>query len=154
MKNYKHAYWVNGNGEPCYTVFTEPHDELIVAISSNNAIILDETHDFVKKSDQNLNFLSAYVFDFDNKTISVNIEVAKKIVLGFIRNRRNVVLKDLDTEQLKCITNQTKLSKIENIKQQLRDLPDQVLSSMSNCSDLSDLNHILPPILVSYKEMI
>jgi hypothetical protein len=154
MKNYKHAYWINDNGEPCYTIFTVPHDELIVAINSNNAIILDETHGFVNKSDPNLNFLSAYVFDFHNKTILINIEVAKKIVLGFIRNRRNLILKDLDTEQLKGITDQNKLLKIENVKQQLRDLPDQVLSSMSNCYDLTDLNHILPPILVSYKEMI
>lgn len=154
MKNYKHAYWVNGNDEPCYTVFTEPHDELIVAINSNNAIILDKTHDFVKKFDPNLNFLSAYVFDFDNKNISINIEVVKEIVLGFIRNKRNIVLKDLDTEQLKCITDQNKLIKIESVKQQLRDLPVQVLSSMSNCSDLTDLKHILPPILTTYKEMI
>jgi hypothetical protein len=60
----------------------------------------------------------------------------------------------LDQEQLKCMTNMDKLMKIESVKQQLRDLPVQVLSSMSNCSDLTDLKHIFPPILSTYKEMI
>ena len=154
MKNYKHAYWINRNSEPCYTVFITPHEQLIEAINNNNAIVLDEMHDFVKTSDPNLNFLSAYVFDFENKNILINMEVAKKIVLGYIRNRRNDILKELDTAQLRFITNQDKLLKIDNVKEQLRDLPVQVSNSMSSCFNLVDLNHILPPILFSYKEMI
>ena len=111
-------------------------------------------HDFVKKSDPNLNFLSAYVFDFENKNILINMEVAKQIVLGYIRNGRNEALKELDTEQFRFMSNPDKLLKIDNVKQQLRDLPIQVSNSMSSCFNLVDLNHILPPILLSYKEMI
>lgn len=154
MKNYKHAYWLNKNGEPCYTIFIDSPEELTVAINNNNAIVMDDTHEFVKKSDPNLNFLSAYNFDFDNKTISINIEVAKNIVLGFIRNRRNEILKEMDVEQLKYMADVDKLAKIQNVKQQLRDLPNQVLNSMSNCTNLVDLNHILPPILNTYREML
>ena len=39
------------------------------------------------------------------KNISINIEVAKNIILDSIRIRRNIILKELDVEQLKCITN-------------------------------------------------
>ena len=139
MKNYKHAYWLNKNGEPCYTIFITPTEELTEAINNNNAIVLDDVHDFIKTSDRNLNFLSAYVFDFENKNISINIEVAKNIILDSIRIRRNIILKELDVEQLKCITNVDKLAKVESVKQQLRDLPDQLLNSMSNCENLVDL---------------
>ena len=52
------------------------------------------------------------------------------------------------------MSNPDKLLKIDNVKQQLRDLPIQVSNSMSSCFNLVDLNHILPPILLSYKEMI
>ena len=55
MINYKHAYWINRNSEPFYTVFITPHEQLIEAINNNNAIVLDEMHDFVKKYDPKLN---------------------------------------------------------------------------------------------------
>ena len=154
MINYKHAYWINRNSEPCYTIFITPHEQLIEAINNNNAIVLDEMHDFVKKSDPKLNFLSAYVFDFENKNILINMEVAKQIVLGYIRNRRNEILKELDAEQLRFIANQDKLLKIDNVKQQLRDLPVNFSKYLDICTNFTDLKHVMPPILFTYKEMI
>jgi hypothetical protein len=154
MKNYKHAYWLNKNGEPCYTVFITPTGELTEAINNNNAIVLDDEHDFIKTSDRNLNFLSAYVFDFENKNISINIEVAKNIILGFIRNRRNQILKEIDVEQLKYMSNADKLAKIENVKKQLRDLPVEFSKSLDICTNFTDLKHVMPPILFTYKEML
>jgi len=154
MKNYKHAYWLNKNGEPCYTVFITPTGELTEAINNNNAIVLDDVHDFIKTSDRNLNFLSAYVFDFENKNISINIEIAKSIILGSIRSRRNQILKEMDVEQLKCMTNPDKLSKIENVKKQLRDLPVDFSKSLDICTNFTDLKHVMPPILFTYKEML
>lgn len=154
MKNFKHAYWINKNGEPCHSLFIEPFDELNEAIKNNKAMVLDDNHEFVLKTDPNLNFLPAYIFDFENKTISIDLEIAKKIILNLIKSRRNQILKELDIEQLKYIVDQEKLKRIEAVKQELRDLPVLILESMNNCNKLVDLNHILPPILTTYKEMI
>jgi len=154
MKNYKHAYWLNKNGEPCYTVFITPTGELTEAINNNNAIVLDDVHDFIKTSDRNLNFLSAYVFDFENKNISINIEIAKNIILGSIRSRRNQILKEMDVEQLKYMSTVDKLAKVESVKQQLRDLPVEFSKSLDICTNFTDLKHVMPPILFTYKEML
>jgi len=154
MKNYKHAYWLNKNGEPCYTVFITPTGELTEAINNNNAIVLDDVHDFIKTSDRNLNFLSAYVFDFENKNISINIEIAKNIILGSIRSRRNQILKEMDVEQLKYMSTVDKLAKVESVKQQLRDLPVDFSKSLDICTNFTDLKHVMPPILFTYKEML
>ena len=154
MKIYKHAYWANKNGESCYTIFEHPFDELNDAILSNKAIVLDDVHDFIKNSDPNLNFLSAYIMDYENKTITINMDIAKNIIFNVLKNIRNQVLKELDVEQLKCITNPDKLSKIENVKQQLRDLPVDFSKSLDICTNFTDLNHVMPPILFTYNEMI
>jgi hypothetical protein len=154
MEEFKHAYWVNKNAEPCYTLFVHTFDELNEAILNNKAIVMDKQHEFVLKTDPNLIFLPAYVFDFKNKSISINIEIAKKVILSLIRCRRNQILEKLDSVQLKCLSNIEKLQKIERVKQELRDLPNTVLSSMCSCTKLVDLNHISPPILTTYEEMI
>lgn len=154
MEEFKHAYWVNKNEEPCYTLFVHAFDELNTAILNNKAIVMDKQHEFVLKTDPNLVFLPAYVFDFENKSISINIEIAKKVILSLIRCQRNQILEKLDSVQLKCLANIEKLQKIERIKQELRDLPNTVLSSMCSCTKLVDLNHISPPILTTYEEMI
>jgi hypothetical protein len=154
MKNYKHAYWTNKKGEPCYTIFEHSFGELNDAILSNKAIVLDDVHDFIKATDRNLNFLSAYVFDFENKNISINMDIAKNIILGSIRIRRNQILKEMDVEQLKYMSNADKLAKIENVKKQLRDLPVDFSKSLDICTNFTDLKHIMPPILFTYKEMI
>ena len=117
-------------------------------------MVMDKQHEFVLKTDPHLNFLPAYVFDFENKSISINIEIAKNIILSSIRSKRNQILEKLDYIQLKYLTDSEKLNKIETIKRQLRDLPDNVLRSMNNCTKLVDLNHISPPILTTYEEMI
>lgn len=154
MNNCKHAYWLDKNGDPCYTVFTSPTDELVGVIKNKNAIVMDKQHDFIMKFDPNLEFLPAYKFDFDNNTISIDMDIAKLIVIDTIKRRRNNILKQLDTEQLKCMTNPDKLARLESVKQQLRDLPILILESMVGIDNLTDLRHISPPILTTYKETI
>jgi hypothetical protein len=154
MEEFKHAYWVNRNEEPCYTVFVHTFDELNKAILNNKAIVMDKQHEFVSKNDPNLVFLPAYVFNFETKSISIDIEIAKKLILSLIRLQRNQILEKLDSLQLKCLGNIEKLQKIENVKKELRDLPSTISSSISNCKKLVDLNHISPPILTTYEEMI
>ena len=83
MDEFKHAYWINKNEEPCYTLFVKSFDELNNAILNNKAMVMDKQHEFVLKTDPHLNFLPAYVFDFENKSISINIEIAKNIILPF-----------------------------------------------------------------------
>ena len=96
MKNYKHAYWTNKKGESCYTIFEHPFDELNDAILSNKAIVLDDVHDFIKNSDPNLNFLSAYIMDYENKTITINMDIAKNIIFNvLIYNILNIFVKHI-----------------------------------------------------------
>lgn len=154
MKNFKHAYWVNKDNVPCYAMYTTPPPELEELILNNKCIILDEPHDFCKTFDKYFLFLPAYIFDYDNKTISLDMNIASSIVLNIIKKRRNEILQELDTEQLKCLTNPDKLNKIEIVKQQLRDLPIQLNNSLLDCKTITDLNHVLPPILITYKEML
>ena len=108
----------------------------------------------VKQENPNLNFLSAYIMDYENKTITINMDIAKNIMLYVLKNVRTQVLIELDAEQLKCITNPDKLLKIENVKQQLRDLPVDFSNSLDICTNFTDLNHVMPPILFTYKEML
>ena len=147
MNNYKHAYWVNKDNVPCYTAYSTPTEELNELISKNKCIVLDQAHEFCQKFDRNLLFLPAYIYDYENKTINIDINIAKNIVLNLFRNRRNSLLRELDIEQLKYLTNPEKLAKIDNIKQLLRDLPVQINNALSRCETLTDLNHVLPPIL-------
>ena len=154
MEEFKHAYWVNKNEEPCYTLFVRAFDELNDAILNNKTIVMDKQHEFVLKNDPNLVFLPAYVFDFETKSISINVEIAKKLILNLIRLQRDQILEKLDSIQLKYLGNIEKLQKIEKVKRELRDLPSTISSSISNCKKLVDLNHISPPILTTYEEMI
>lgn len=150
----KKAYHYTPDGRPCYTQYEKPHAELLTLINNKQVILSEDEHPFIKKYDSSHSLIPAYILNFETGEISFDIKIVKDILLGIIRQIRNENLMSLDQEQLKCMTNMDKLMKIESVKQQLRDLPVQVLSSMSNCSDLTDLKHIFPPILSTYKEMI
>lgn len=154
MLTFKHAYYYNSNRSVVYTQYHEAPPELLVAIANKEAILVDDIHPFVKQHDSNHGLINAYVLNFKTGEISFNMQIVKYIYILNIKARRDAVLKELDTEQLKSMTNPVKLARIENVKQQLRDLPILLQQSMVNCNNLVDLRHIMPPILTTYKEMI
>ena len=154
MLTFKHAYHYTSRGNVVYTYYSEAPPDLLVAIANKKAILTDDTHAFVKKYDPDHILIDAYILNFKTGDISFNIEIVKNIYILNIKAIRDAVLKELDTEQLKSMTNPVKLARIENVKQQLRDLPILLQQSMVNCNNLVDLRHIMPPILTTYKEMI
>ncbi len=58
--------------------------------------------------------------------IKINEEKAKDIHLCRIREERNKKLKELDVETLKAINNAEQLQKVEDKKQTLRNLPQNI----------------------------
>lgn len=154
MLTFKHAYHYTSSGNVVYTYYSEAPPDLLLAIANNQAILTDDIHTFVKKNDKDHLLINAYILNFKTGEISFNMEIVKNIFILRFKTIRDAILKELDTEQLKCMTNPVKLARIENVKQQLRDLPILLQQSMVNCNNLVDLRHIIPPILTTYKEMI
>ena len=154
MTTLKHAYYYTSNGSPAYAQYEIPYAELLLAIANKQVILLNDIHPYVKQNDPGHMLIAAYIFNFKTGEISFDIEIVKNVLMQYIKNTRNTALRELDTEQLKCMTNPDKLARIENVKQQLRDLPILLTKSMITCDNFGDLRHVIPPILTTYKEMI
>lgn len=154
MITFKHAYHYTSDGHPLYTQYKIPSTELLVSIANKQVILSDDIHPFVKKYDPYHMLLSAYILNFTTGEISFDIGIVKNILIFHFRYRRDQILAELDTEQLKCMTNPDNLAKIESVKQQLRDLPTTISTSMGSCINFVDLQSVEPPILTTYKEMI
>lgn len=73
-------------------------------------------------------FRQAWTFD---KDINIDIDKAKEIHINNLRKERNLKLQELDIETMKNITNKPKLIEIENQKQLLRDMPEEIRNEVS-----------------------
>jgi len=75
-----------------------------------------------------------------------NMEKARDIHLGRIREERNKKLTQLDTEWLKASSqnNKDKVAKVEAEKQILRDLPASISPALEACDNVEDLKKVMP----------
>lgn len=90
-------------------------------------------------------FAECYTFDWtlENGTITnilEDIKSAKSLFIKYIREARTTIFSELDIDYMRALEsgNQTNISEIVNKKQQLRDLPNMDLSSVSNFSQFKD----------------
>lgn len=84
----------------------------------------------------------------ENGTVKIDLEAAKEVRMSWLRDRRDRLLKHLDTVQFRyhCSKEQENVDKLEEQKNALRDFPEKI--NWSVIHELHDVKHILPPCLI------
>lgn len=92
-----------------------------------------------------------HCWTFDNPTVPskivVDMEKAKAYWIEYLRTARNTRLKAIDSLQLRALgmNNTTEFKRLEQIKQQLRDLPKQI--NLDNVTTVKQLLDYRPTVL-------
>lgn len=84
----------------------------------------------------------------DDGEVTVNIEKAKEVRMGWLRKRRDNFLLHLDSVQFRyyCSKDQEQLDSLEEEKQRLRDVPERI--NWESVRTLHDVKHVFPPELI------
>ena len=98
------------------------------------------------EDDPSNNFVFAY--KLENRKVVIDIERAKEGYLAWLKELREIKLKQLDIEQMKAMgeMNFDKMKEIEDVKKNLRDMPK--LIDWDSITSIYDLTHVFPPILL------
>ena len=94
-------------------------------------------------------WLHVYDIDFKKPAFSVNQERLHASIMNRIRTERDSALGELDNFSLRFVTDSKKMEEVENIKQELRDLPTKI--DLSRVKTISEAENVTPPILETYK---
>lgn len=131
--------WLKNNG-----IIEDPH--LVFPFEMSNVGVPSK---IFCSEDPHQSFFDYWVFDDEtNPTkIVVDLEAAEGLWLEELRTERDLRLEFLDKRQLQALVKKddVEVDRLEEIKQQLRDLPENVdFSSVEQAEDIKD---ILPAVL-------
>ena len=84
----------------------------------------------------------------DNGDVYVDLEEAKKIKLGQLRERRDRLFRDLDRQQFNayCSKNEKLIEKIEEEKELLRDVTERI--DWDQVKSLEEIDYVMPPEMI------
>tara|TARA_R110002096_G_scaffold411045_1_gene611010 strand:- start:344 stop:790 length:447 start_codon:yes stop_codon:yes gene_type:complete len=143
----KYAVHYNGDSKYiCITNFNEKHTLPLFLkehLDRGECLFYDEIPDELE-----LPWISCYDIDFKTLIVKTNHKRLSEKVIGTIRGKRNEALTKLDSEQMKCSGDEQKLSRIYEVKQRLRDLPDTINFDVVHTTKEASL--VNPPILTTY----
>lgn len=134
-------------------VHSEKDVSELKCVDAKSAILEIKTHkDSMVEGDPFKYFTDCYDLDDYNKPtkLIINLNKAKKVWLDVIRAVRDRRLEELDKLTIRALGrgNQQEVTRIEGIKQLLRDLPKQTIQQLEQAQSIDDIMRIRPPELL------